>query len=74
MARLHATPPASQDNRELIRQVYHKKRGGGQQPAPQLTIPTTITIDPATLLQHFTVIAAQMGTAVESNPNPPTWQ
>ncbi|KAG0419704.1 hypothetical protein HPB47_003925 [Ixodes persulcatus] len=57
MARRHATPPGSQDNRELFRQVYHKKRGGGQQPAPQLITPTTITINPAMLLHHFTAIA-----------------
>ncbi|KAM7315765.1 hypothetical protein ISCGN_005548 [Ixodes scapularis] len=73
-ARRRTTPPGSQDNSKRIRQDYHKKRGKGQQPAPQLTAPTTITIDPAMLLQLFTAIAAQTGTAVQSNPNPPTWQ
>ncbi|KAM7296807.1 hypothetical protein ISCGN_021962, partial [Ixodes scapularis] len=73
-ARRRTTPPGSQDKSKCIRQDYRKKRGNGQQPAPQLTAPTTITIDPAMLLQLFTAIAAQTGTAVQSNLNPPAWQ
>ncbi|KAG0421719.1 hypothetical protein HPB47_002415 [Ixodes persulcatus] len=78
-ARKHSAPLKSRGSLKATRQDFQAKRRGGRRsappnpPAPTATV-VQVLLTMLGLLQVFMAIAAQMGTAMQRNPNPQAWR